>query len=287
MATPARDGGGRRDRHPDPLAPLRPGSPGTWSVLALAYATRMGLRGQHFLGHDERSEEAHPTAYYVWLAVSDDDVVLVDAGIGPARAASIPGLHYAGSPLELLARVGVAPGDVGWSVLTHLHYDHTGVVADLPSATYVVQQDEWDYWTGPDAARITRERWLQSAEDLSHLAAADQGGRVRFVAGDEELLPGLGVHLVGGHTAGMQVVRLRTAAGPVVLASDASHFYANLAEDRPAPILHCMPAVYGAFDRITELAGGAGLIVPGHDPGVLERHRSVWPQLSGQAVRIA
>jgi glyoxylase-like metal-dependent hydrolase (beta-lactamase superfamily II) len=247
----------------------------------------MGVRGQHFLGHDDRSQEPHPTAYYVWLAVSDRDVVLVDAGIGPSRAGSLAGLHYFGSPLDVLARAGVAPEHIGWSVLTHLHYDHTGVVADLPSATYVVQQAEWDYWTGPWAGRITRERWLFSAEDLAHLAAAAPLGRLRLLAGDEELLPGLSVHLVGGHTAGMQVVRLRTEAGHVVLASDASHFYENLADDRPAPILHCMPAVYGAFDRIATLADGAHLIVPGHDPAVLERYPPLSADLSGRAVRIA
>jgi glyoxylase-like metal-dependent hydrolase (beta-lactamase superfamily II) len=271
----------------DPLAGLRPHAAGTWRVLALAYASRMGLRGQHFLGHDDRSQEPHPTAYYVWLAVSDNDVVLVDAGIGPARAAATPGLHYFGSPVDLLARVGVAPEHIGWSVLTHLHYDHTGVVAELPSATYVVQQAELDYWTGPWAGRITRERWLFSADDVAHLTAAGNVGRLRLPSGDEELLPGLSVHLVGGHTAGMQVVRVRTSAGHVVLASDASHFYENLTADRPAPILHCMTGVYGAFDRIATLAGGADLIVPGHDPAVLERHPPVSGELSGRAVWIA
>ena len=271
----------------DLLTGLRPTVPGTWRVLAFAYATRMGVRGQHFLGHDERSQEPHPTAYYVWLAVSDTHVVLVDAGIGPSRAASVAGLQYVGSPVELLARAGVAPEQIGWSVLTHLHYDHTGAVAELPSATYVVQQAEWDYWTGTWAGRITRERWLVSADDLAHLDAAAAHGRLRLVSGDADLLPGLSVHLVGGHTAGMQVVRLRTAAGHLVLASDASHFYENLAADRPAPILHCMTGVYGAFDRIATLADGADLIVPGHDPAVLERHPPVSGRLSGRAVLLA
>ena len=271
----------------DPIADFRPGRPGTWQVIALAYATRMGVRGQHFLGHDQRSDEPHPTAYYVWLAVSDSDVVLVDAGIGRSRAAAVQGLHYVGSPVELLAAAGVPAGSIRWSVLTHLHYDHTGVVAELPDATYVVQRSEWDYWTGPWASRITRERWLCNEQDLAHLAGAGEAGRLRMVDGDEELLPGLGVHLVGGHTAGMQVVRVRTAAGHVVLASDASHFYDNLAEDRPAPILHCMPSVHGAFDRIGELADSADLIVPGHDPAVLERFPAVSGSLAGRAVRIA
>lgn len=272
---------------PDPLAHLRPQVPGTWRVAAVAYGTRMGLRGEHFLGHDGRAQEPHPTAYYVWLAISESDVVLVDAGIGASRAESVAGLHYFGSPVELLARAGVRPEDIGWSVLTHLHYDHTGVVADLPAATYVVQQAEWDYWTGPWAGRIRRERWLFSADDLAHLAGARQLGRLRLLSGDHELLSGLSVHLVGGHTAGMQVVRLRTSVGHVVLASDGSHFYENLADDRPAPILHSMPAVYGAFDRIAGLADGADLIVPGHDPAVLERHPPVSGSLSGRAVWIA
>ena len=264
---------------------LRPHAAGLWTVLAVPYAMRVGRRGQHFLGHDDRSDEPHPTAYYVWLALSDRETVLVDAGIGPGRAAAMPGLHYSGSPVGLLAAAGVAPEDVGWAVLTHLHYDHTGTVAELPRATYVVQRAEWEYWTGPSARRITRERWLSSPEDLDHLGTAGAAGRRRDVGGDVELLPGLSLHLVGGHTAGMQVVRLRTAAGHVVLASDAGHFYENLAEDRPVPILHCMPAVYGAFDRVAELADGPDLVVPGHDPAVLERFPAA-PGLAGRMVRI-
>ena len=268
------------------LTRIRPREPGTWAVLAIPYAVRTGLRGQHFLGHDARSDEPHPTAYYVWLALSDREVVLVDAGIGRGRAAAMSGLHYYGSPVELLAAVGVAPEDVGWSILTHLHYDHTGTVADLSAATYVVQQTEWEYWNGPAARRISRERWLCSPDDLDHLTAAGYMGRRRDVAGDVDLLPGLSLHLVGGHTAGMQVVRVRTAAGHVVLASDASHFYENRADDRPAPILHCMPAVYAAFDRLAELADGEDLIVPGHDPAVLDRYPAAAPALAGRMVRI-
>ncbi|MBB3674707.1 N-acyl homoserine lactonase family protein [Modestobacter versicolor] len=271
----------------DALARLRPTVPGTWRVLAFAYGFRTGLRGQHFLGHDERSTEPHPTAYYVWLAVSDRHVVMVDAGIGRDRAATMPGMSYLGSPVELLAQVGVTPDQVDRAVLTHLHYDHTGTVADLPAATYVVQETEWQYWTGPWPQRITRERWLWSPEDLAHLGAAERQGRLQVVDGDVELLPGLSLHLVGGHTAGMQVVRLRTGLGHVVLASDASHFYENLGTDRPAPLLHCTTAVHGAFDRISELADRLELVVPGHDPAVLERHPAATPALTGRVVQIA
>lgn len=262
---------------------LRPDHAGRWRVLAVHYASRRGLRGQHFLGHDERSGEPHPTAYYVWLAVSATTTVLVDAGISAGHAATVAGLDHRGSPVALLGEVGVAPEDVDVAVLTHLHYDHTGTVAELPRARYVVQRAEWEYWTGPWAARITREHWLSSAADLAHLAGA--GDRLELLDGDRDLAPGLSVHRVGGHTAGMQVVRAATPAGAVVLASDSSHFYENVETDRPGTLLHSMPGVYGAFDRVRELAD-PGLVVPGHDPEVLERHPPASPELAGRVALI-
>ena len=47
-----------------------------------------------------------------------------------------------------------------------------------------------------------------------------------------------------------------------------------------------MPAVYSAFDTARELAAG-GPIVPGHDPGVLERYFRPADGLSDHVVRIA
>ena len=247
---------------------LRPRSAGLWHVFAVQYGTRTSLRSTHFHYPDERGGEPHPTAYYVWLALSRTDTVLIDAVIAPSTASGMPGLEYFGSPLEIIGRLGIAPGDIDLCVLTHLHYDHTGVVADMPRTRYVLQRRELEYWNGPWAGRITQEQWLHSRPDIDHVAASS---RVDLVDGDRELLPGLSVHSVGGHTAGMQVVRLRTARGNVVLASDASHFYENIESDNPFAILHCLPDMFGAFDRIRELADSSDHIVPGHDPLVAKR----------------
>jgi hypothetical protein len=48
-----------------------------------------------------------------------------------------------------------------------------------------------------------------------------------------------------------------------------------------------VPGVHGAFDRIAELADGADLVVPGHDPEVLERYPAVPGGRGGRAVLIA
>lgn len=263
---------------------IRPPSGDHWHVYAVQYARRIGKRGTHFHGYDSRGEEPHPTAYFVWLAVSNSRTVLIDAGISPATASSIEDLEYFGSPIELIGELGISPDDIDTVVLTHLHYDHTGVVADLDSAEYVVQGEELRYWTGPWARRIAQEQWLSSAADVAHIQAT---GRLLTIDGDAELCPGLSVHLVGGHTAGMQVVRIRTAEGFVVVASDASHFYENIETDSPFAILHDLPGMYGAFDRINELSDGTHLVVPGHDPEVAVRHREVSEHPAAHAYFIA
>ncbi|WP_254924273.1 MULTISPECIES: N-acyl homoserine lactonase family protein [unclassified Rhodococcus (in: high G+C Gram-positive bacteria)] len=265
---------------------LRPAAAGTWTVLALQYASRTALRSNLFHQRDERSTESQTVAYYVWLALSKNNTVLIDAGISAATAESVDGLDYHGSPIDLLGELGLTPDDIDTCILTHLHYDHTGVVAELPIARYVVQRRELEYWTGPWAARITREHWLHSRADTEHIETADRGSRLDLVDGDLDLFPGLSVHAVGGHTAGMQVVRVNTDRGPVVLASDASHFYENFEDDSPFAILHALPDMYGAFDRIRELAAGSGTVVPGHDPLVRDRFAALTDVPGAHAVII-
>lgn len=249
-----------------------------FQVYAIRYATREGLRGQHFLGYDDTWAEPHPTAYYVWLAVSDIRAVVLDAGLEPG--AGPEGIAFACAPHEGVAALGVDPADVDTLVLSHLHYDHTGAAARFPAARRVVQRAEAGYWTGPVATRITRERWLVSEPDLATVLDPE---RLDLVDGDREIAPGLSVHRVGGHTAGMQLTRVWTAAGWVVLASDAAHFTENLVQDRPGPILHSMPGIYHAYDRAKDLADDPALIVPGHDPEIMDR----FPRAGEHAVRIA
>ncbi|WP_224402511.1 N-acyl homoserine lactonase family protein [Pseudonocardia sp. ICBG1034] len=258
-----------------------------YAVTALRYASREARRGEHFLGFSEDWAEPHPTAYYVWLVRGVGRTILVDAGIDPERPGSLVGSTAdLTAPHVLLGEVGVDPAEVDTVVLTHLHYDHTGTVARYPNARFVLQRDELDYWTGPWAKRLTREQWLCSAVDLGFLTDPSTTGRVDLVDGDVELAPGLSVHRVGGHTAGMQIVRVATAAGPVVLASDAAHFAENIELDRAFPIVNSVPHAHAAFDRALELADSPYLVVPGHDPVVLERFPAVSPRLAGRACLI-
>ena len=109
------------------------------------------------------------------------------------------------------------------------------------------------YATGRHMARPA----VSAAFTPGHVAALVHqvfARRVVFHDGDVTLAPGLSLHLLGGHTAGTQVVRVRTAGGWLVLASDASHYYENMEAGRPFPIVYDVGAMLDGYDRLVALA---------------------------------
>ncbi len=110
-------------------------------------------------------------------------------------------------------------------------------------------------------------------------------GRVAFHDGDAEIVPGVSVHRLGSHTTGLQVVRVRTACGWVVLASDASHYYEHMQTDRVFPLVFHLGDVIQGYRRMRELAASPAHLVPGHDPLVMQRYPAE-PGSEGLAVRL-
>ena len=111
--------------------------------------------------------------------------------------------------------------------MTHLHYDHAGNLDRFPNAHFHLQDREMSYATGRCMCNgLLRHPF--SVEHVTQMVRHVYGERVTFHSGDGEVAPGVTVHRVGGHSDGLQVVRVETARGPVVLASDAAHYYANL-----------------------------------------------------------
>jgi glyoxylase-like metal-dependent hydrolase (beta-lactamase superfamily II) len=116
------------------------------------------------------------------------------------------------------------------------------------------------------------------ADHVVAMIRALYADRVQFHDGEGEIAPGVTVHRVGGHSDGLQVVRVETARGPVVLASDAAHFYANVARGNPFPIIFDLGAMTQGWKLAKKLAGGdENRVVPGHDPEV----RRIYPAVPG------
>lgn len=250
-----------------------------YQVYALQYAERTTTACQFF--YREPAHEPLTLHYYVWLILGGPRPVLVDAGVPEAEAAR-RGLDAYVSPVARLARLGVPPEAVELVVLSHLHWDHCAGHSLFPAAELWLQEEELAFWTGR-VARYPAYQQLASPEALAALVTLGYAGRVRLVRGQHEVRPGLRVHWVGGHTAGLQIVTVETARGRVVLTSDAAHFYRNLERRQPVQIVTSLPEMFAGFETIEALAGAGGLVVAGHDPEVARRFTPVEPGV----VRIA
>ena len=210
-----------------------------------------------------------PLDYYVWVIKADARNIVVDTGFDSREAAS-RGRTLIRPVAEGLAAIDVDPRDVLDVVITHMHYDHAGNVALFPRARFHVQDAEMAYCTG----RAMTHQHLATpfaVENVVEMVRRVFDGRVVFHAGGSVLYPGVTLHHLPGHTLGLQAVRVETGRGPVVLASDAAHFWANLEREIPFPVVADVPQYLESLRALRRLAPSVDHIIPGHDPGVLAR----------------
>jgi glyoxylase-like metal-dependent hydrolase (beta-lactamase superfamily II) len=259
-----------------------------FEVLAIRYATRATTKSECFYRYPSYGEPDAPMRmdYFFWLLRDGDRTVLVDTGFHPA-AAERRGRTCLIPPVEALARIGVAPESVSQIILTHLHYDHTGNVAAFPDAELVVPQRELDFWSSPAAAHFQFAAIVEP-DEVARVVQADRDGRVRRLQGSALVSPGISAICVGGHSPGQLVLVLDGRGGPVILASDAVHFYEELERDRPFEIFVDLEGMYRGYDTLRQLSEQPGaVLVAGHDPAVSERFPGLTGDGEGLGVRIA
>jgi glyoxylase-like metal-dependent hydrolase (beta-lactamase superfamily II) len=254
-----------------------------FELFALRYAHHAGRRSSdNFIGGDAHGSSA--LDYFVWVARRADRLYVVDTGFGE-EAARRRGRQLLARPADALARLGIDAARVEEVVITHLHYDHAGTLADFPRARFHLQDSEMAFATGRSMCHAAMRQPF-AVDDVCAMVRHAYAGRVAFHDGAAALADGLSLHRIGGHTAGLQAVRVWTRRGWVVLASDASHLYANMEEGRPFPIVQDMSAMLDGYRILRELAASPAHIVPGHDPLVMGRYPPPGADLAGLAVRL-
>jgi len=254
-----------------------------YEVFAIRYARRDARRPDHFIGGDPH-DEPMPMDYFVWLIRNAERAVVVDTGF-TAEVAAKRKREYLRTPKVGLALLGVNAGEVRDVVITHMHYDHVGTFFDFPNARFHLQDEEMRFVTG---RHMRHARFAHSfeAEDVVGMVRMLFKDRVVFHQGTDELAPGIGLHHMGGHTPGLQSVRVHTQRGWVVLASDAAHYYEHLETGRCFPSIFNLGDVLEGYDTLRRLADSPGHIIPGHDPLVMARYPAVAKALEGIAVRL-
>ena len=255
----------------------------TYKVYAVRYGTRDARRHEHFVFRDAH-DGPMPMDYFVWAIVGATRTLVVDTGYGKAEGEG-RGRTFLRCPTEGLRAVGIEAEEVADVIITHLHYDHGGNLDKFPGARFHVQDAEIAYATGrPMTHRVIRSAYtVDHVTDMVRLVYAE---RVVFHQGDDAIAPGIRVLHIGGHTRGLQAVSVDTPRGRVVLASDACHYYANMDEGNPFPIVDSVTDMLEGHRRLLKLADSPDHVVPGHDPEVMRRYPAASADAEGIAVSL-
>jgi glyoxylase-like metal-dependent hydrolase (beta-lactamase superfamily II) len=243
-----------------------------WDAYALRYAKVKRRRIENFISHDLH-DVATQMDYFVWFLKNDHETILVDTGFNEA-AAQLRNREYLRCPIESLKNTGVQLEDLKDVIITHAHYDHAGNTRLLKNARFHIQEREMSYATGPEMSHAFC-RQAYDANDVCDLVYANFEDRVRFHEGAFELRSGIEVHWVGGHTRGLQIVRVHTKRGWIVLASDAAHYLENFLNRSPFPIVSDVGDMLRGYDLIQSLAESDQHVIAGHDPQTMKLYNQV------------
>ena len=212
-------------------------------------------------------------------------LILVETGAGDKMNAKFRDIYGLDGPhlVRHLRDYGVAPENIDIVIDTHLHFDHCGgntrierdtVVATFPNAQYITQKGEFGHATNPS------ERDRASYFEYNY-APLLKTGQLQLIEGDREIVPGVEVMRVPGHTAHMQCLRLTGGGKTAFLLADLVPTSAHL----PLPWimgydLYPMITLENKKRWLPQVVREGWLVFFAHDPRVpaayLREHDGQW-----------
>lgn len=236
-----------------------------------------------------RSKPRFRVGFNSLLIRGNGHTVVVDPGTGDKpRAEKIVQyrLEWPRRFLHELKALGVAPETVDTVILSHLHWDHAGastqigkngeIIPTFSKAQYYVQSSELD--AARMAVRSNDDSYC--AEDFEPLSILN---RLNTVGPEAEIVPGISVQWVGGHCAGLQIIKIESEQRRAIYLSDLVPTTAQLPLDCAMTYDEDIPRLRDAKETVlAEAADHEDLLLFVHAPrnraGYLRRYPGGGPR---------
>jgi glyoxylase-like metal-dependent hydrolase (beta-lactamase superfamily II) len=197
---------------------------------------------------------------YTFYLEGPREKILVDTGISAAemkRVAKFVTQVEDITPFEKsLAKYDLTPEDIDIVIQTHLHSDHCMNTRKCKNARVIVQEAELNFALSPHPlyAGVYQKQWYA-------------GINFETVNGDKEIVPGVSVVSLPGHTKGSQGVMVDTRKGKCIIAGFCAldENFGDMA-DAASPVV--LPGIcldpMKAYDSILKVKKTTDCIIPIH-----------------------
>jgi glyoxylase-like metal-dependent hydrolase (beta-lactamase superfamily II) len=209
--------------------------------------------------------------FVVWFIEGAKKNILVDTGIDGKdylayhphfRNLDITEIH---SFRDALDSINLRPDRIDVVIQTHLHFDHCYNLKRCTKADVLVQEAEYNFAgdPAPFQAIYRRDLW--------------EGARLELIRGEYEVEPGITIMPVPGHSPGGQAVLVNTEKGIVAISGMCTcneNFHPSSSPTMVGEEDMVLPGILWnarlAYESMKLLKGRADIILPLHEPSVLE-----------------
>lgn len=171
-------------------------------------------------------------------------------------------------PQNILRSQGLAPEDISTVVVTPLQAYATANIPMFPNASVCISRRGWIEDFQAPFYHLHVPRHLRIPPEVNGYLQNEGWEKVRLLADEEEILPGLQVFWAGVHHRSSLAVCIDTGKGKVII-TDAFFKYGNIEAGRYLGVMESMMEADATWARIRKEAAVYASI---YDPEVLQRH---------------